>query len=76
MSEFITINDLSDIFIESVRFSSHIFFLHLLSFIINEEEELFGMKLLKTLILTTLAIILYNITVKKIIYTDKKKEKK
>ena len=61
-------SDLIDIYVDSVRFCSHIFVIHCLSFGFRDETILFGLKLYKTLMFTVLSIITYHLIIKKIIY--------
>jgi len=74
MSEIINIkkSDLIDIYTDSVRFCSHIFVLHTLGFIALDENNLFSMKLFKTLLFTILSITIYHLIIKKIVYGKNK----
>lgn len=65
---YITEEDIDDIFKDSVRFVSHITLLHFISVGIEGNDELFSGKLLRTLIYTVLAITIYHLLIKKIIY--------
>lgn len=64
----IKLSDFKDIYNDSIRFCSHIFFLHMLSYLFNDEFELFGIKLIKTLIFTVISISIYHLIIRKIIY--------
>lgn len=68
--------DVSDIIVETIRFLSHIFLLHLISYSIEGNESLISSSILKTMLFTTIAIILYNIFVKKLFDPVMKKMKK
>lgn len=62
--------DILDIIQESHRFVFHIFTVHLLMLLIdNKLNELFDQKILKTLIATIFAVIIYNLSIKKLIQT-------
>jgi dolichol kinase len=62
----ITKCDLSDIVNESSRFIFHITLVHIITYIIDGKEELMGLQLMKTLVVTAIAITLYHIILKKI----------
>jgi hypothetical protein len=62
--------DIIDIIQDTQRFVFHIFTVNLfMSLIDNKLNEIFSRKIINTLIVTVLAVILYNITVKKLIQT-------
>lgn len=62
-----TINncDLVDIITELIRFLSHITLLHLINYAIDSKEKLFETNYLKVMLFTALAVIIYQISVKK-----------
>jgi hypothetical protein len=60
--------DILDIIQEAHRFIFHIFIVHVLScFIDNRLDEIFSKQIINTLIVVVITVILYNITVKKLI---------
>ena len=67
--------DLVDIIMEIIRFLSHITILHLLNYSIDNKEQLFETNYLKVMLFTALAIIIYQIFVKKV-FRDKFKKMK
>jgi hypothetical protein len=69
--------DVSDTVLEIIRFLSHITLLHIISSALNNDAEntLFNTTFLKTLLYTCIAILLYQIIVKKIFYSTIKKMK-
>jgi len=71
---YISKTDMNEIFSDSIRFVSHILLLHFITVGIEGNDEFFNGKIGKTLIYTILAIVIYHILIKKIIY--RKKEKK
>lgn len=68
--------DFMDIIGESTRFLSHLLLLHIISYTIDGKEELFNKSFLKTLLFTLLAVVIYNISIKKIVEVKVKKLKK
>ena len=72
--------DVSDTVLEMVRFLSHLTLLHIVTTILNNETNdangLFNINFLKTLLFTCIAILLYQVIVKKIFYKLIKKMKK
>lgn len=58
--------DMRDMISETIRFMSHLMILHLLNYSITPDVELFGIDILKTMLFTVLAIVIYNISIKKI----------
>jgi hypothetical protein len=71
---YISGEDFNDIFMDSVRFVSHISLLHFITVGIEGNDDFFNGKLIKTLIYTVIAIMIYHILIKKIVY--KKKQNK
>ena len=68
----ITECDINDIRADTIRFLSHIFLLHILTVSIDKKEEFLNKEVLKTMLLTALAIILYHIFLKKLSIPIKK----
>ena len=71
----ITKCDLVEIIFEIIRFLSHITLLHILNCVIDTKEELFDINYLKIMLITAIAIVIYNITIKKILNIKSKKMK-
>lgn len=71
----ITKCDLVEIIFEIIRFLSHITLLHLLNCMIDSKEELFDINYLKIMLFTAIAIILYHISIKKLLNVNSKKMK-
>lgn len=69
----ITPCDIAEIIGETNRFLFHISLVHIVSCIIDGNEELFGANVIKTLFVTAIAIILYHILCKKIVEPKLKK---
>lgn len=67
--------DASDIIIETIRFLSHIFLLHIVSYAVEGTGQLFAPSVLKTMLFTVVAIIMYNIFIKKLFDPVTKKMK-
>jgi hypothetical protein len=67
--------EMSDIIEESHRFLLHISLVHVLTYIIDGKIELFNPDIIKTLVVTAIAIIIYNIVFRKIIKSKLKKVK-
>jgi len=63
----ITQCDMSDVITETNRFLFHIILIHIITHIIDGKDDLFGEQIIKTLIVTALAIVVYNIVFKKIV---------
>lgn len=63
----ITRCDMSDVITETNRFLFHITLIHIITHIIDGKDDLFGEQIIKTLIVTALAILVYNIVFKKIV---------
>ena len=61
---------MKDLFEDTLRFSLHIFMLHLFASIIEEDEKLFGIKLYKMLLFTALSLLTYHLVYRRIIYQD------
>lgn len=61
----------NEIIYDSIRFCSHIFLLHTLGYLFNDETSFIEMKLIRTLIFTVVSIATYHLVIKKIIYKDK-----
>lgn len=59
--------DFTDTIEEIHRFLFHITLVHIISYVIDGKEKLFGKELFKVLTLTALAIIIYNLLFKKIV---------
>jgi hypothetical protein len=68
--------DFTDMFEESHRFLLHIFLMHCLNYIIDRKEQFLGREIFKTLSVTLIAIIVYNIIFKKNVMPNIKKLKK
>lgn len=71
----ITQCEMSDIIEESHRFLLHISLVHVLTYIIDGKQELFNSEIIKTLVVTAIAIIIYNVVFRKIIKSKLKKVK-
>jgi len=67
--------EMSDIIEESHRFLLHISLVHVLMYVIDGKAELFGPEIIKTLVVTAIAIIIYNIVFRKVIKSKLKKVK-
>ena len=67
--------DMSEIISESNRFLFHILLVHVITHLIDGEDELFGMKTIKTLFITAVAIMSYHIFFKKMTEPKLKKIK-
>lgn len=61
----ITNCDTSDIITEVSRFMYHILLIHLITYVIDGKDELFGSQLFKTLFITAFAVMVYHILFKK-----------
>lgn len=59
--------DMIDMITDGSRFMFHILLVHLVTHIIDGEDELFGMKTLKSLFITAMAIMIYYVLFKKMI---------
>jgi len=70
---YIGFEDLSEILSDSIRFVSHISLLHFITVGVEGTDEFLSGRLIKTLIYTVLAITIYHILIKKIIYQKRKK---
>jgi len=68
--------DVADIMLETIRFLSHITLLHILNYTVNENEGLFTITFLRTLLFTCIAIILYQLIIKQLFIKFIKKMKK
>jgi hypothetical protein len=71
----ITKCDISEMISESNRFLFHIILIHIITHIIDGKDELFGPTLVKTLYITTIAIVSYHILFKKMVEPKLKKIK-
>ena len=70
-------SDIVDIISESQRFMFHIFIVNMMTHLIdNKPEEILGETIIKTLLATAIAVIIYNIFIKKLIEPKLKKLKK
>jgi len=65
--------DISDIINETSRFLFHITLIHVVTYIIDGNDQLLGPQLFKTLFITALAILLYHVIFKKIVEPKLKK---
>jgi hypothetical protein len=65
--------DVSEMISEINRFLFHIVLIHIITHIIDGKDELFGLPLVKTLYVTTIAIIVYHILFKKMVEPKLKK---
>lgn len=63
----ITQCDISDMITEISRFMSHIVLIHILTFMIDRKDELFGQQVFKTLFATACAVLIYHVLFKKFI---------
>ena len=72
----ITKCNISDTIIDSIRFCSHLLIIHFFSSLVEGKEKLFNRNLIKALFITTFAIFIYHIFVKKIFMNPVKKLKK
>jgi hypothetical protein len=59
--------DMTDIISETSRFLFHITLVHIATYLIEGREEFFNAIIIKTLFVTAIAVILYHVTIKKII---------
>lgn len=59
--------DMIDMITDGSRFMFHILLVHLVTHIIDGEDELFGMKTLKSLFVTAMAIMIYYVLFKKMV---------
>jgi ABC-type polysaccharide/polyol phosphate export permease len=59
--------DITDIINETNRFLIHIVLIHIFTHILDKNKPLFGLELIKTLVITAISIITYNILFKKLI---------
>ncbi len=59
--------DLSDMVNESNRFLFHIVLIQILTNLIDGKKELFGFSIIKTILITVIAVIIYHVFFKKII---------
>lgn len=76
MIEFISKCDVADMFNDNVRFLSHIIILHVLSCFVDGKEQFFELSLLKSLLYTTISVIIYHLLIKNIFMNRTKKLKK
>lgn len=67
--------DLVEIIFEIIRFLSHITLLHLLNCLVDGKEELFDINYIKVMLFTAIAVVVYNITIKKMFREKGKKMK-
>lgn len=67
--------DLAEMVTELIRFLSHITLLHLINATIDSKEILFGVDYLKIMLFTALAIVIFNIFIRKILDPKFKKMK-
>ena len=65
--------DVSDIITETNRFLFHITLIHIITHIVDGNDDLFGPQLFKTLLVTAIAIITYHILFKKLVDAKLKK---
>ncbi len=65
--------ELVDMIFEQIRFLSHITLLHILNCTLNNTEEFMSITFIKTLLITSLAIIIYNVFLKKLFIKSTKK---
>jgi hypothetical protein len=63
----ITSGDMIDIITDSSRFMFHILLVHVVTHIIDGEDELFGMKTVKSLFVTAMSILIYYVLFKKMV---------
>lgn len=59
--------DMIDMIIDGSRFMFHVLLVHLVTHILDGEDDLFGIKTLKSLFVTAMAIMIYYILFKKIV---------
>lgn len=69
----ITNCDVSDIITETNRFLFHITLVHIMTHIVDGNDDLFGPQIFKTLLVTAIAIITYHILFKKLVDSKLKK---
>lgn len=60
-------SEMTDIITDGSRFMFHILLVHLVTHILDGEDELFGTKTLKSLFVTAMAILIYYVLFKKIV---------
>ena len=65
--------DVSDIITETNRFLFHITLVHIITHIVDGNDDLFGPQIFKTLLVTAIAIITYHILFKKLVDAKLKK---
>lgn len=59
--------EMIDIITDGSRFMFHILLVHLVTHILDGEDELFGIKTLKSLFITAMAILIYYVLFKKMV---------
>jgi len=69
----ITNCDVSDIITETNRFLFHIMLVHIITHIVDGNDDLFGPQIFKTLLVTAISIITYHILFKKLVDAKLKK---
>lgn len=68
----ITNCDVSDIITELNRYLFHIVLLHIATYALDQKETLFGNNLLKIILATVVAVVIYHVVFKKIVLTKLK----
>lgn len=63
----ISYSEMLDIITDGSRFMFHILLIHIVTHIVEGEDELFGIKTLKSLYITAMAILIYYVLFKKLV---------
>ena len=70
--QIVTTCDISDMMAEINRFLFHMILVHIITHVIDGKDELYGENIIRNMIITAIAIILYHIIFKKITKTKLK----
>lgn len=68
--------DISDIVLECIRFLSHIFLMGILGYALTDDDSVHFMDTFKSMLLATIAIIIYQLVFKKLVWKTIRKMKK
>ena len=68
--------DISDIVLECIRFLSHIFIMGLLTYSLTDDGNMMFMDIFKSMLFAIIAIIIYQLIFKKVLFKTIKKMKK
>jgi hypothetical protein len=66
-------DDISYIYTDTVKYISLFILIHMINYFFNGDEELFNIKFLKLLLAFIIAIIIYNLSIKKLFINDLEK---